>query len=202
MVQEAKAEAKKETKIPDFLNRTSVFGDVRVRQEGFYNSAITDNNPTRNRLRIRARLGVGVDVSEELQGRLRIVTGDANDPISTNQTLSEVFTRKPFNLDWAYVTVAPWKTFGLDQLTGSEKPMFSLTGGKFPLPVFVPGGSELVFDGDLSPEGIAENLTLWDRSTGFLRLVKLTGVQWSIKEISNRSATQLFDPTDAWMFGG
>jgi hypothetical protein len=201
--QEALAEAKKQTKLPDWLSRVSLFGDVRYRHEGFYHSAIQTNNPTRNRERIRARVGVGVNVSEELYGKLRLVTGDSNDPISTNQTLSELFTRKPISLDWAYITAAPWKTFGLDKVFGSDKPMFALTAGKFPLPMFLPGGgSELVFDGDLSPEGVTEALTLWDRSSGLLRNVKVTGMQWSIKEINNKSATQLFDPTDAWMFGG
>lgn len=202
VVEEAKAEVKRNSKLPDWLSRTSFFGDIRYRHEGFYNSEIATNNPTRNRERIRARLGIGVDISEELQGKLRIVTGDLSDPISTNQTLSDLFTRKPINLDWAYVTVAPWKTLGLDQLSGSEKPMLAITGGKYPLPMFVPGGSELVFDGDLSLEGVAEGLTLWDRPTGFLRNIKITGIQWAIKEFSNKSATNLFNSTDAWMFGG
>jgi len=150
---EAKAEASKQSKLPDWLNRTSFFGDIRYRHEGFYHSELQANIPTRNRERIRARLGLGVDVNEELSGKLRIVTGDANDPISTNQTLSELFTRKPINLDWAFITISPWQTIGLDKLTGSEKPMASVTAGKFPVPMFAPGNSELVFDGDLSPEG-------------------------------------------------
>jgi hypothetical protein len=199
---EAKAEASKLTKLPDWLSRTSLFGDIRYRHEGFYNSELQANNPTRNRERIRARFGLGVDVSEELSGKLRIVTGDAGDPISTNQTLSELFTRKPINLDWAYITVSPWKTLGLDQITGSEKPMFSLTAGKFPLPQFFPTESELIFDSDLSPEGVNEGVTLWDRPSGFLRNVKVTGIQWSIKEVNNRAAPTIFKTGDAWMFGG
>lgn len=202
VVAEAKAEAKKDVKMPDWLNRTSFFGDIRYRHEGFYHSELAANQPTRNRERIRARLGLGVNLSEELQGRLRLVTGDASDPISTNQTLSELFTRKPINLDWAYITLSPWKTFGLDQLSGSEKPMLSITAGKYPLPMFIPGGSELVFDGDLSPEGVSESMTLWNRPTGFIRDVKLTGIQWAIKELSSSSSTQLFNSADAWMFGG
>ncbi len=202
VVQEAKAEASKQSKLPDWLNRTSFFGDLRYRHEGFYNSQIQQNSPTRNRERIRARLGLGVDVNEELSGKLRIVTGDPNDPISTNQTLSELFTRKPINLDWAYITISPWKTFGLDKLSGSEKPMVSVSAGKFPVPLFAPGNSELVFDGDLSPEGVSEAITLWDRPGGFVRNFKISGLQWSIKELSNNSATELFNAADAWMFGG
>jgi hypothetical protein len=202
VVQEAKAEASKQSRLPDWLNRTSLFGDFRYRHEGFYNSELQANQQTRNRERIRARLGLGIDVSPELSGKLRIVTGDAGDPISTNQTLSELFTRKPINLDWAFVTISPWQTFGLDKMTGSEKPMLAVTAGKFPVPLFAPGNSELIFDGDVSPEGVSEGIMLWDHPSGFVRNFKITGLQWSIKELSNSSATQLFNPADAWMFGG
>jgi hypothetical protein len=194
MVKEAKAEASKQFKLPDWLHRASFFGDIRYRHEGFYNSELQANNPTRNRERIRVRLGLGVDLSPELSGQLRIVTGDANDPISTNQTLTDLFTRKPINLDWAFIKASPWQIFGLDKMTGSEKPMLSITAGKQPVPLFRPGGSELVFDSDLSPEGVSEDITLWDRPGGFVRNFKITGLQWSIKEISNSSATQLFNP--------
>jgi hypothetical protein len=98
--------------------------------------------------------------------------------------------------------VAPWKTLGLNRVFGSEKPKFAITGGKFPVPMFLPGGSEMVFDGDLSPEGVSETITLWDQSSGFFRTFKVTGAQWAIKEFSNNSATNLFDHSDAWMFGG
>jgi hypothetical protein len=202
VVQEAQTEVKKAIRLPDWLSRTSLFGDIRFRYEGIYNADIAANNPDRNRERVRLRFGLGVDVSEELQGKIRLVSGDPNDPISTNQTLTDLFTRKPISLDWAYITISPWKTFGLDQLTGSEKPMFSITLGKYPLPMFFPGGSDLVFDADLSPEGLTESFTLWDRPGGVFRTFKITAMQWSIKEFSNNSATNLFDATDAWMFGG
>jgi polyhydroxyalkanoate synthesis regulator phasin len=122
--QEIAEKGKKESTLPDWLSRISLFGDLRYRHEGFYNSTITTNSPDRNRERIRARFGLGVDVTEEVQGKLRIVSGDPNDPISTNQTLTDLFTRKPISLEWAYITVSPWKTLGLDKLTGLAKPLF------------------------------------------------------------------------------
>ena len=203
-VQAATEEGKKASKLPDWLNRISFFGDIRFRYEGIWNASLTDtqSNPDRNRFRIRARLGTGIDATEEVQGRLRLVTGDPNDPISTNQTLSDLFTRKPVSFDWVYITLSPWKTLGLDKLTGSTKPRFSVTFGKFPTPTFVPGGSELVFDSDLSPEGITESFTLWDQSSGPLRTVKVIAAQYTIKEFGSKNATNLFDDTDAYMFGG
>jgi hypothetical protein len=98
--------------------------------------------------------------------------------------------------------VTPGKSFGLDQFFESGKGPLSFTGGKFPIPFFQPPGSEMIFDDDLSPEGIAETVTLWDRPSGFLRTVKLTGAQWNIKEFSNNSITNFFNHSDAWMYGG
>src|SRR6516164_5636738 len=188
-VQAATEEGKKASKLPDWLNRISVFGDLRFRYEGIWNASLTNtvDNPDRNRFRIRARLGTGIDATEEVQGRLRLVSGDINDPISTNQTLSDLFTRKPINLDWTYITLSPWKTLGLDKLTGSTKPRFSVTLGKFPTPTFVPLGSELVFDSDLSPEGLTESFTLWDQSSGLLRTVKVIAAQYTIKEFGSKN---------------
>jgi hypothetical protein len=130
------AAVKKEAKVPDWLSRTSLSGDLRFRHEGFYNATTADNQPTRNKERVRARLGANINVSEELQGRLRLVTGDANDPISTNQTLSDLFTRKAVNVDWAYFTLSPWKSLGLDAVTGLKRPPFSIAAGKQPVSLF------------------------------------------------------------------
>ena len=101
-IQTATEEGKKASKLPDWLNRTSLFGGIRFRYEGIFNSKLTNvlDNPDRHRVRMRARLGLGVDATEEVQGKLRLVTGDPNDPISTNQTLSDLFTRKPVSFDW------------------------------------------------------------------------------------------------------
>ena len=56
----ATAEAKKAVELPDWLKRTTVFGDVRYRHEGFYHQPHKKGTlvTARNRERIRARLGV------------------------------------------------------------------------------------------------------------------------------------------------
>lgn len=193
-VEEAKSTVQKASRIPDWLEHLKFYGDTRFREEGFLNSAINSSTKsTRWRTRIRARLGLKADFGDELKGGLRIATGNSNDPISTNQTLGGVFSNKSINLDQAYITVAPWQTFGLEKVTGKEKPIYSITGGKFSVPFFKPGGSELIFDGDLTPEGISEELTLWEQHDGFFRNFSLTGAQWSTQEVSSGS--------DGWMFG-
>ena len=169
----------------DWLNRISLFGDIRLRHEGFFQ----DHIEARNRQRLRLRVGARIQISDELEGGFRLVSGDPNEIISNNQTLTDVFTRKPINIDNAYITIKPSKSIGL------EKPIFSITGGKFSVNFFRPRavmGSELVFDEDLTPEGLAEEITLFESKYG-LGSVKLAAGQWSVKEF--------FPGREAFMFG-
>jgi hypothetical protein len=149
-----------------------------VRHEGFYQESIG----ARNRQRLRLRFGARIQVSDELEGGLRIVSGDPNEIIANNQTLTDVFTRKPINIDNAYITIRPGKTLGL------EKSFFSITGGKFSVPFFRPRaimGSELLFDEDLTPEGLAEEITLLEGgATDVVRSIKFAAGQWAVKEFA------------------
>lgn len=168
--------------IPEWINMITPFGDIRTRWEGFYEK---DMN-ARNRFRIRARPGLKVKVSDELSGAVRLATGDSNDPISTNQTFSNTFTRKSINFDQGYITVTPGKTLNL------RPGVFSVTTGKFGVNAY--RTSELVWDDDLSPEGATETFGLVDSKDGFLRGLKLNTFQWVVDEISNAN--------DPWMVGG
>jgi hypothetical protein len=75
---EAKAEATKQTKLSDWLSRTSFFADIRFRHEGFYNSEIDTNNPTRNRERIRLRLGARADIATNRVGPVNVLVWPDN----------------------------------------------------------------------------------------------------------------------------
>ena len=184
----AAAEAKKGIELPDWTKRTTIFGDVRTRHEGFYHQPHqkTQVVTARNRERLRARLGVRVAFSDEVSATIRGASGDPNNPISPNEDLGGNFTRKHFNLDWAYLTFAPGASFGI------RPGAASLTLGKFPNPIFRVG--EMVFDEDLSPEGASETFQLLDKPMGALDQVKVHGLQWTFTEISNKE--------DGWMFGG
>ena len=169
-------------KMPDWLRHITPFGDIRTRWEGFY----ANDLHARNRFRIRARPGLKVKINDEIGGAIRLATGDPNDPISTNQTLSQTFTRKPISLDQAYLTFTPGKTFYL-------KPgLISVTAGKFG--VNAHRNSELLFDDDLSPEGATEVLSLYSAPDGFLRGIQVNGFQWVIDEVSGNE--------DPFMGGG
>jgi len=169
-------------KIPKWLESISLFGDLRNRVEGFYGH----DYHAQTRYRVRARVGLQANVSDEISGTVRLASGDPNDPISTNQTLTNVFTRKPFNLDWAYMTVKPGKTFGLQPGWGQ------ILIGKFP--VILARESELVWDDDLSPEGLTEALNLVEQREGFFRSFRLYALQWELNEVATNN--------DSYVLGG
>jgi hypothetical protein len=169
-------------RLPKWLDRITIFGDVRTRFEGFYANKLE----ARNRFRLRARLGVTSRISDEIAGTVRLATGNEKDPISTNQTLDNTFTRKPINLDQAYLTLTPGKTFHL------QPGIFTVTGGKFGVDAY--RVSELLWDDDLSPEGATETASLFQRKEGFFRSLKLNAFQWIVDEVSAGD--------DPWMFGG
>jgi Putative porin len=186
----AKAKA---AKVPDWLSYFTPFGDVRFRYEGFFNQPhLADQDVTaNNRLRIRARIGTRFAYGDEVAATFRLASGNINDPISTNQTLTGNFTPFSVNLDWAYLTFAPGNTFDI------RPGLITVNAGKFPNPMFRVG--ELVWDDDLSPEGFNEILALLDSPVGdpqslSLDQVKLFAEQWTFSQINNRQ--------DGWMFGG
>jgi TolA-binding protein len=134
----------------------SFSGDMRFRYESFYgqqNALSSGDNPsvlgnpltTRQRLRLRARLSVRGKINDEFEWGLRLATGSFADVISTNQTLTDFFTRKNFAVDQAFFTYKPKALSG-----------FQVQAGKFATPwVF----TEMVWDNDISPEGLNESYT-------------------------------------------
>ncbi len=66
----------------------------------------------RDRLRLRARLGVNAKVTDTVTAGLRLATGSATDRVSTNQTLGNNFNRYTMLLDRAWIRLDPtdWAT--------------------------------------------------------------------------------------------
>ena len=169
-------------KIPKWLEMISLFGDVRNRVEGFYGN----DYHAQTRYRLRARFGLNANVTDEVSGTIRLASGNPNDPISYMQSLTNTFTRKPINLDWAYVTLKPGKTFGLEPGWGQ------IVAGKFG--VNLTRYSELVWDDDLAPEGATETLNLWEQREGFYRSFRVNALQWVMNDASANN--------DSWIAGG
>jgi hypothetical protein len=157
-------------------------GDLRFRYESFYgqqNALASSDNPaalgnqlsTRQRLRLRARFGVRGKVSDEFEWGLRLTTGSYADLTSTNQTLTDFFTRKPFALDQAYITYKP-----------KQFPGFQLQAGKFDTPWT---RTELTWDNDISPEGLNESYTRAFKNSSF-KSVAL--VAWQLPLLERNAA--------------
>ena len=115
-------------------------GDLRYRHE-----FIDDESRARERQRHRLRLRLGLEAhpSEDLDVFMRMVTGGES-PIGTNQTLDGAFSSKDWMLDRAYADWHPAALRGVH-----------LLGGKMGYPLFKPGNNQLIFDNDLSVEGLA-----------------------------------------------
>ena len=120
-------------------NKIKIKGDFRYRHE----TIDEDGSDTRNRHRMRARIGLSAQVNENIGALIQISSG-SSDPVSNNQSLDEGFSSKDINLDLAYFS---WKP---RQLNGLE-----LFGGKMKNPFYCVQKSELLWDPDLNPEGLA-----------------------------------------------
>src|SRR6267142_2187764 len=154
----------------------SFSGDFRLRDEPFIGGP-TNQNQVRNRARFRARLNINAKFNDDISGGLSVASGDLNDPISTNQTLNQFYTRKPFALDRAFITYTPHQF----------KPLI-LTGGKFAYPWY---RTELTWDNDLNPEGAAQTLQ-WNftNKTPVIRRFALVGFELPFTEVARSGANQ------------
>jgi len=126
--------------VPDWVNNIKIKGDLRYRHEWKDDESKTDD---RNRHRIQARVGVYGKVNEEVDVGIRLASGNSSTPTSTNQDLDGAFSSKNIWLDLAYFDYHPAAIKGLRVL-----------GGKVKNPFYRAGGSNLMFDSDVNPEGI------------------------------------------------
>lgn len=156
-------------------------GDIRLRSESFFglsNNLAGGDNPAvlgnelspRHRMRMRARLSMRGTINEEFDWGLRLATGSFADNISTNQTLTDFFNRKPFALDQAFVIYKPRWASGL-----------RLQGGKFEPPWTY---TEMTIDNDLMVEGFNES---YSRSFKKSALKDLTFVAWQLPMLERNS---------------
>src|SRR5439155_5378540 len=106
-------------------------GDFRLRDEPFFGGP-SDQSQVRNRERFRLRINANSKLNDDISGGFSIASGDVNDPISTNQTTNQFYTRKGIAIDRAFINYNP-HVF---------KPL-TLTGGKFAYPWY---NTELTWD--------------------------------------------------------
>ena len=101
----------------------------------------------RNRFRLRARIGAGIDLGENFYAGMRIGTGSDDQPVSENQTLGGAsgqggnFSKYQIWLDRAFIRY---------ELGGEPDKDFSVSVGRFDNPFFSTGmiwGDDIGFDG-------------------------------------------------------
>ena len=155
----------------------SFAGDVRVRDE-FYSSGPVNDSQERNRERYRARFYINAKLNSDISGGISLSTGDLNDPITSNQTANQFFTRKPFALDRAFIDYTPhqWKAL-------------TLIGGKFAYPWY---RTQLTWDDDIYPEGVSEKLEWKSDNWHLLRQFALVGFQLPFAETQNPEAIKTY----------
>lgn len=116
------------------LPHLTVSGDFRLRAQGDFSAADT---PDRGSGQVRARLAASYAVSPWIKVGARLATGDADDPNSTDVQLSNFDDKFDVNLDQAWVEL----DLGNLRVLGGKTPQL-LTR------------TELVWDGDVNPQGI------------------------------------------------
>jgi len=100
---------------------------------------ILNTTNDRERITLRARLGIGAKVSDDTSLGLRISTGTTSGPTSSSQTLGSGFNKSSLVLDRAFVRWEP-------------RYDMRVIAGRLPNPFF---GSDLLWPDDLSFDGIA-----------------------------------------------
>lgn len=165
-LQEELAQVKK-APAAGWTEKIKIGGDFRYRHEWTDDETKTAE---RNRDRIQARISLTGTVNERIEFGMRLASGNSEaqtregSPTSNNQDLGDAFSSKNIWLDLAYAAYRPGAVEGL-----------SLTGGKMSNPYTRVGNSDLMFDSDVTPEGLAvaykgsatESLALFGAAGGF-----------------------------------
>jgi hypothetical protein len=189
---ETKEEVKKQNAsatndaIPAWIQTTKLKGDFRFRYQHDHAKrlATTANNPDTDRTRIRMRLGLETKPNDKLLVGIGLATGkddltteSADQSRSTNQTLTDGFSKYALTLDYAYAQYTPlsWAT---------------LVMGKFKNPLWEPG--DLIWDTDINPAGGAVKFDYQfnPKLSGFLNAGVLT-----IAEVTSASTKKWASPT-------
>ena len=208
-------EAKKEKwgipgALPDWLSRVKVFGDVTVREQSdmfakdngvvpdynainaaggaiFAQYPALDTTEDRNRLRLRARLGVEGDISPYITAFIRLASGSLTNAASESQTFGTYAERYNVGIDEAYIR---WNTNTLDKLSFS-----TANFGRMLNPWFSP--TELVYARDLTFEGVSDTLRLgWGAGDADKSHVYLTLGAFPMLEVP------LANQDNKWLVGG
>jgi polyhydroxyalkanoate synthesis regulator phasin len=181
ILRETKEEAKKqreETKkavakeiIPDWLSKTKLYGDFRLR----YQNVDVQDQRSQSQGRFRVRLNLDIAIAEKVKFIFGLASG-GNDPRSANQSFGNDWDKKQININYAYVDYTPFT-------------WLKLSGGKMANPVYTV--SQLIWDEDINPEGVATQIA-YPINPCFSLL--LNSGAFVLQDNKNNT------PTDPWMW--
>ena len=200
--------------LPDWIEDVRLYGDVRARSEGAdyaddnalntyldFNTvndaggigragadALLNTSVDRNRLVGRVRTGVTAQLGNAFALDLRLASGNIRSPVSTNQTLGNYGDRWDVSVDKAAILWNP--------INARHNRELDIRAGRFGNP-FV-GTSELIWDNDLTFEGLAATyaMDLFGNDPARMeRGVFLTVGAFPLQEVE-------LSTDDKWLFGG
>jgi len=208
--------------LPEWTKRFKLSGDIRLRDQlqlypsdntqGYYKNwpqinasggetnAIANNQEyidvidDRNRLRERFRLGIDVKVADNLDAGIRLATGNTQTPTSTNQTLGNYGYGYQFAVDRAFIKYK--------LLDDNKFNWLTFVGGRMANPYFT-AGSEMVWDEDLSFEGVAATVRhRFSDASGGLDEIGSSGPTIFATAGAFPLQESGLNTHDKWLFGG
>ncbi len=207
------------TKIPDWVTKFRVKGDVRLRYEGNYFPSGNDNtgafpnfnslntgspfdvagttfspqlnvDQDRQRFRLRMRLGAEVDMGDGFTAGLRLASGESNSPTSPNQSLGATGGQFSKYAIWIDRAFLKYESIG-------EKTHFTAMGGRTDNPFF---STDIIFDEDLGFDGFAMQLKhKLSKATPFLTVGAFPIFNTDFNFSSNQPSK--FRSSDKYLYG-
>ncbi len=206
--------------LPEWVNRFKFSGDIRLREQSSFmgsDNASTGNyydwpsinanngnantqnqyvntTSSRNQGRERVRLGIDAKIIDGVDAGIRLATGNISNPVSTNQALGNTGGRYQFNIDRAFLRY--------NAVDDNKFNWLTLMAGRTPNPFFT-GGSEVVWDEDLSFEGVMGTVRHNLNSADFSDVMRGKGpTVFATAGLFPLQASSGLSTRDKWMFGG
>jgi len=150
----------------------------------------------RNRLRLRARLGMAVDLAEGFTSGLRLATGENNSPVTQNQSLGVASSGQGGN----FSKYALWldRAFLKYETGGQPDDDLSVSFGRFDNPFF---STSMIWADDIGFDGVAAKwkFGFGDALTPFVTLGAFPVFNTDLN--FGTSNPTKFKSYDKWMFG-
>jgi hypothetical protein len=133
-------------KLAEHIQQVKFGGDLRLRNDRSHKRGA--NQVLRNRNRFRLRFGADLTLPNDLTANLRLGSG-TGEQVSTNQSMDNLSSQKSLWIDTVYLKWAP---------RVSEDGSVHVTAGRMINPLWRVYSSDLLFDDDFNPEGLAEGV--------------------------------------------